>query len=86
MDHLVPLQTDCLESGVATQVTFPHTRGLIHSIFDPHFFGLWCELVNLTEYVYNNSFCLQVHQPENLESECAPTRQRNWFQLSNIFT
>ena len=51
VDHLVSLQTACLESGVSAQVTFPHTRGLIHSIFDPHFFGLWCELVNLTEYV-----------------------------------
>ena len=84
MDHLVPLQTACLESGVAAQVTFLHTSGFIHSISDPHFFGLWCELVNLAEYVWHNSFCLQVHQPEIPESECA--RQRKWFKLSHILT
>ena len=59
MDHLVHLETTCLESRVATQVTNPCTSGIRPFMFGPHYSGLFDELVDLIEWISYDSYnCL----------------------------
>ena len=60
MDHLVPLETVCPGSGVATQVTSPCTSGIHPFFIGPLYYGLFDELVDLIECVYYNIFVFKI--------------------------
>ena len=90
MDHLVHLETTCLGSRVATQVTIPCTSGIHPYILGPHYSGLFDELVDLIEWVsydsYNSFVSPNVPFNKMQESESTPDLVQLKKILHNILS